>query len=94
MESFIAGPAGTGKSSLCGSLKEWYTKEGMNVAIVVFGRNFLEKFSSPSIRSIMEFYEAAERMAKPSEIEKVMSPMKIMVEEKGSGGQRRQETGR
>ena len=31
---FIAGPAGTGKSSLCGSLKEWYTKEGMNVAIV------------------------------------------------------------
>ncbi len=32
----------------------------------------------------MEFYEAAERMAKPSEIEKVMSPMKVMVEEKGT----------
>ena len=31
---FIAGPAGTGKSTLCGSLKEWYTQEGMNAAIV------------------------------------------------------------
>ena len=31
---FIAGPAGTGKSTLCASLKEWYTHEGMNAAVV------------------------------------------------------------
>ncbi len=31
---FVTGPAGTGKSSLCGSMKEWFTLNGMDSAIV------------------------------------------------------------
>ncbi|MCL4346206.1 MAG: ATP/GTP-binding protein [Candidatus Thermoplasmatota archaeon] len=31
---FVTGPAGTGKSSLCGAMKEWFTLNGMDSAIV------------------------------------------------------------
>ncbi len=62
---FVTGPAGTGKSSFCGALKEWFIKNNMDAAIVNLdpGSEFIPYESDIDVR---EWISIADIMAEYS----------------------------
>ncbi len=56
---FVTGPAGTGKSTLCGALKEWFTLNNMDSAIVNLdpGSEFIPYESDIDIREYISIQD-------------------------------------